>query len=462
MRKSGGSRGAPPYIPRRPVARFPFSLYNHAIMDVSFLNGRDMVRLRLPEGADVYAATYPEPAAPPDALVLCAVRGPLGAAPLPDALARRRPGDVAVIVSDFTRPIPYATFLPQLLAEIEAAGVPRGEILVLVATGMHRPSTPAERVEMFGPEVPNRYRIEDHRAEDEAGLAELPGRSASGARIRLNRRFVEAGFRLVTGLVEPHFMAGFSGGRKAVFPGLAALDAICNFHGAAFLDDARARNANLAGNPLHEEALSVAQLAGVDFSLNLVLDGARHVTAAFAGRLEPAHDAACDFVRGCACRPVRREADLVVTSSGGYPLDATFYQCVKGLVGCLPVVRPGGTIVAFGGCSEGVGSPAYAALLARYAGRWKEFLDDIRRPGAFEKEQWEFQMQTRVLEKVGEARLHFVTDSIPAATLATMSVTGHAAPTGGVGPAVQSLLDKLLADGGTVAALPEGPYCVPE
>ena len=430
-------------------------------MDVSFPCGRGTARLSLPEGADLYESRYPKPGVPSDDLVLRAVREPHGARPLFDALARRRPGDVVLVVSDITRPIPYASFLPRLLAEIEAAGVPRGGILILVATGMHRPSTPAERVEMFGSDVASRYRIEDHKAEDEAGLVELPARSASGARVRLNGRFLEAGFRLVTGLVEPHFMAGFSGGRKAVFPGLAALDAVCNFHGAAFLSDPRARNANLEGNPLHAEALSVARAAGVDFSLNVVLDGRRRVAGAFAGGLEPAHDAACAFVRDCSCRPVRREADVVVTSSGGHPLDATFYQCVKGLVGCLPAVKPGGTIVALGGCAEGVGSPAYAALLARYAGRWRAFLEDIRQPGAFEKDQWEFQMQTRVLEKVGEAQLHFVTDGIPAEVLATFSVTGHAAPAGGVGPAVQALLDPLLAGGGSVAALPEGPYCVP-
>jgi len=430
-------------------------------MDLLCPCGRDTIRLRLPDDTDVYASAYPEPKAPADAIVLGAVREPVSGPGLRDALARRGPGDVVIVVSDITRPIPYAAFLPQLLAEIESAAVPRGDILLLVAAGMHRPSTPAERVEMFGPDAATRYRIEDHQAGNDAGLVELPGRSASGARIRLNRRFVEAGFRLVTGLVEPHFMAGFSGGRKAVLPGLAALDAIRNFHGAAFLSDPRARNGNLDGNPLHAEALSVARRAGVDFSLNIVLDGARRVTAAFAGGLEPAHDAACAFVRRCACRPVRREADVVVTSCGGYPLDATFYQCVKGLVACLPAVRPGGTIVAFGGCAEGVGSPAYADLMKRYTGRWREFLDDIRQPGVFTMDQWEFQMQTRALERVGEARLHFVTDGLRAETLATLSLTGHAVPPGGVGPAVQALLDRLLAGGAAAAALPEGPYGVP-
>jgi nickel-dependent lactate racemase len=430
-------------------------------MNINVSSGREEFELRIPDSAELFVSTYPAPAATAAELVLDAVRAPLGAAPLRAALSSRRPGKVVVVVSDLTRPIPYATFLPALLAEIESAGVARAEILILVATGMHRPSTDAERQEMFGPETVDGYRIEDHRAEDEAGLASIPGRSASGAAVRLNLRFVEAGFRIVTGLVEPHFMAGFSGGRKGVCPGLSSLDTIRNFHGEPFLADPRAMNAVLSGNPLHEESLSVARLAGVDFTLNVVLEKSRRVVRAFAGGLEPAHDAACAFVRTCAVRPVRRPADVLLTSSGGYPLDVTFYQCVKGFVSGLPTVHQGGTIIAFGGCAEGVGSPEYVGLLKRYAGRWKEFLADIRHPGVFTKDQWELQMQARALEKVGKQGLHFVTDGLAQDTLDFMTITGHAADHGKVGPKVQSLLDRVLAADSTLAVFPEGPYCVP-
>jgi nickel-dependent lactate racemase len=430
-------------------------------MNVTAFSGRDEFELSIPDQAEIFVSTYPAPTASAADLVREAIRGPLGAQPLCAALSSRRPGDVVVVVSDFTRPIPYHSFLPGLLAEIESAGVSRSEILILIATGMHRPSTEAERQEMFGREIVGRYRIEDHRAEDDAGLATVPGRSASGAEIRLNRRFVEAGFRIVTGLVEPHFMAGFSGGRKGVCPGLSSLDTIRNFHGEPFLADPRATNAVLSGNPLHEESLSVARPAGVDFTLNIVLDKARRVVRAFAGGLESAHDAACAFVRSCAIRPVQRPADIVVTSSGGYPLDVTFYQCVKGFVSCLPAVRKGGTIIAFGGCAEGVGSPEYAELMRRYAGRWREFLADIRHPGVFTKDQWELQMQARALDKIGPQGLHFISDGLAAATLDTLTVTGHPAKLGGVGPVVQQILDRALAAGATLAVFPEGPYCVP-
>jgi nickel-dependent lactate racemase len=429
--------------------------------ELDFRYGRGTVRLCLPDSAEVFSSRYPEPRGTDAEAVMRAVDAPLGTPSLRDAIRGRRPGDFVVVVSDITRPVPYPAFLPPLLESVGKCGVPRKDILLLVATGMHRPSTHEEHAEMFGPAVAGSYRIEDHRADDESGLEALPTPSASGARVRLNRKYLGAGFRLVTGLVEPHFMAGFSGGRKAVCPGLASLDTVCNLHGAAFLADPRSRNGNLEGNPLHAEALSVARLAPPDFALNVVLDFPRRVVRAFAGALEPAHAAACAFVRECACRPVRSPADAVLTSSGGYPLDATFYQCVKGFVSCLPAVKPGGQVIAFGACSEGIGSPEYTALMEEFSGRWRDFGPHIVTPGVFVRDQWEFQMHTRTLEQVGESGLHFVTDGLTGEALSKMSVTGRAARPGEAASAIQEVLDGLVAKGAALAVFPEGPYCVP-
>ncbi|MHC4481643.1 MAG: nickel-dependent lactate racemase family protein, partial [Planctomycetota bacterium] len=334
-------------------------------MEVSLLYGRGELALSVPDGSVLYQSSFPPPAPSAAAAVLAACRSPVALPPLSEALKRRRKGDVVVVVSDVTRPVPYASFLSDLLVEIESAGVGRDDILILVATGMHRHSTPEERSRMFGSAAAT-HRILDHDATDEAGLVELPGRSWAGSTVRMNRHYVEAGLRLVTGLVEPHFMAGFSGGRKAICPGLASFDTIRQFHGEAFMGDLRARNAGLEGNPCHEEALSIARMAPPDFSLNVVLNRRRELVRAFAGELEAAHREACDCVRRCACPTAAGRADLVVTSSGGYPLDATFYQCVKGMVSCLPVVRQGGAILSLGGCSEGIGSAEYAGLMKRY------------------------------------------------------------------------------------------------
>ena len=429
-------------------------------MRIELLCGRERVGIAGPDDAIVYSSHFPAPVASAAEAVLDGVRKPIGTAPLRDALRGRRKGDVVVLVSDVTRPVPYARFLGRLLEEIEEAGIERQEILILVATGMHRACTAEEHEEMFG-DVAGRYRIFDHEAGDEAALVELPGRSWAGSRVRLNRRYVEAGFRIATGLVEPHFMAGFSGGRKAICPGIADLGTIRHFHGEAFMGDRRARNACLSGNPCHEEAISVARMAAPDFSVNVVMDAEHRVVRAFAGDLEAAHAEACRFVRQCTCPPVERQADVVLTNSGGYPLDATFYQCVKGFVSCLPAVLPGGSIIAFGGCIEGIGSPEYARLMKRYAGRWRGFLADIKKPGVFTRDQWQFQMHCRTLAKVGQENLHFVTDGLPTEDLAAMSVNPHAVGVGCVGEAVQGLLGELLSGSRTMAVLPEGPYCAP-
>jgi nickel-dependent lactate racemase len=429
-------------------------------MKIELLCGRERIRLVVPGDAIVYSADFPAPAASAADAVLEAVRAPIGSPPLADALRSRREGDVVVVVSDVTRPLPYSHFLTELLAEVEAAGVGADQVLILVATGMHRTSTVREHEEMLG-DAAGRYRVVDHDASDETATVELPGRSWAGSRVRLNRFYVEAGFRIVTGLVEPHFMAGFSGGRKAVCPGIADLGTIRAFHGEAFMGDPRACNGRLIGNPCHEEAISVARMAPPDFSLNVVMDAERRLVRAFAGEVEAAHAEACRFARRCACTFVRRPADVVVTNSGGHPLDATFYQCVKGFVSCLPAVAPGGAIVAFGGCSEGIGSPEYAGLMRRYAGRWQRFLEDIKAPGVFTKDQWQMQMHCRALAKVGQENLHFVTDGLSRDDLSAMSVNPHAVDAGQVESAVQALLDALLAAGRTVAVLPDGPYCAP-
>lgn len=429
-------------------------------MMLHFPYHREEISLRVPDDAIVYRSGYPRAAARADALVLDAVERPLGAEALGAALARRRKGEVVIVVSDVTRPIAYTAFLPQLLRRIEDAGVPRDDLTILVATGMHRPSTAAEHIEMFGRDVPAMYRIVNHHSDCEAELAGLPGRSWSGSRVRLNKRFLAAGFRMITGLVEPHIFAGFSGGRKAVCPGLSSFDTLERFHGYEFIADPCATNGVLEGNPLHRESLSIARMAGVDFSLNVVQDKDRHVAAAFAGGLEEAHLAACAFVARHACPPVVREADVVVSSCGGYPLDATFYQCVKGFTSCLPAVRRGGKVIAFGGCVEGIGSSVYAETMFAYVGRWRAFLDHIRQPGVFIKDQWEFQMHSRALEKAGENHVRFVTGGIAPETLHRLSVNATYAPDDPTA-ALQRLVDACVARGRTIAAVPEGPYCTP-
>jgi len=430
-------------------------------VNVTLSCGRNEVGLSVPDDSIVYRLRYPESEASAEGLVLAALRSPLGRPALWEAVRGRADGDVVVVVSDVTRPVPYPTFLRAMLEEIESAGVQHDQILILIATGLHRPATKEEERLILGEDVADAYRVASHDARDEATLVELPGKTWAGARVRLDRRYVEAGYRIITGLVEPHFMAGFSGGRKAVCPGLSCLETIRRFHGEPFLSDPLSRNGVLEGNPLHMEALSVARIAGVDFSLNVVMDSQRRVVHAFSGELEQAHEAACRLARHCACPTVREEADAVLTSCGGYPLDETFYQCVKGFVSCIPAVRCGGAVLSFGGCGEGIGSREYGQLMRDYAGRWREFLEEIKGPASFVRDQWELQMHARALEKVGEENLHFFTPGLEQADLDRLSVNGHAVAAEALASAVQEALDGLFADGARLAVIPDGPYCAP-
>jgi len=428
-------------------------------MIATFLSNREEIKISVPDDSIIYESHFPEPEKSDAETVLDSINNPVDSDSLLNLLKNRKSGKVVIVVSDITRPIPYFAFLPQMLELIESAGIEKDEILILVATGMHRVSTYEEYVEMFEKIIADNYNIIDHNSECEKDLIELKNKKSwSGNSITLNRHFVEAGFKITTGLVEPHFMAGFSGGRKAVCPGLSSFETVKNFHGFEFLASKKACNGNLKGNPLHEEALSVAKAAKVDFSVNVILNKNRNVIKAFAGDIDSAHLAACDFVTGCACPTVTEAADVVLTSSGGYPLDASFYQCVKGMVSCLPAIKTGGTIISFGGCSEGIGSSHYSETMSKYEGNWKRFLEDIK-GGLFIKDQWQYQMHCRTLEKIGQENLLFITDGLKQDALNNLSVNGSSV--NNVQEKVQALVNKFVADGKKIAVFPEGPYCGP-
>jgi len=430
-------------------------------MEIGLQYGTHEISLNLPENCIVYNSEYLPAQTGPSAMFSESVAHPVGSRTLPELLKKRNEGNVVIVVSDFTRPIPYAEFLPQLLALIEREGVSKNEIIVLIATGMHRPSTPEENLKMFGESVAKNYRIVNHACENEGELQELEGLSWSGARIKLNKHYVQAGFRIVTGLVEPHFMAGFSGGRKAICPGLVSLDTLQKFHGYSFLSHPAATSTMLENNPCHEENTSIARMCPPDFAINVVLDNHKKVNAIISGELFASHLKTVEYVRKACCPIVNEAADLVITSCGGYPLDATFYQCVKGFVICLPAVKPTGEIIAFGGCSEGVGSPEYRAIMKKYSGRVSQFIDDIREGKFFIKDQWQLQMHIRTLDKVGQENLHFYTSAIPFDDLSLLSVNAHSLPANQIAEAIQEKINKAVREKKKIAVFPEGPYCSP-
>jgi len=378
-----------------------------------------------------------------------ALRQPLGTRPLQELVPGRR--TACVVVSDITRPIPYRLLLPPLLEQLEQAGLKRGDILILVATGLHRRSTRAELLEMFGEAVVANWRIEDHVARD-PGSHRFLGHTRRGTPVWVDARYLDADLKIITGLVAPHLMAGYSGGRKAICPGLCAVETVRVWHGLEFVGPESAGVGLLEGNPAHEEAVEIAGLAGGDLALSVVTDVRRQVAGLFAGSLEASFRAAVARFNEFGIAEIAAPADIVVTSCGGYPLDRTYYQGIKGFAGARPAVRPGGTILLAAGMREGLGSDEFARLVLEYPDL-RKFEARVAEPGFFVIDQWQLLQMAKVAR---HAELMLYTDGLPASLLARLPVR-----------AVDSVEDGIrlaLARHGqdaSILVMPQGPYVLP-
>jgi nickel-dependent lactate racemase len=324
---------------------------------------------------------------------------------------------VAITISDITRPVPYqgkAGILPPLLKKLQALGIPRQNIRIIVGTGTHRASTPREKAEMLGKEIVSAYKVLDHDCQNESLLVSV-GQTPTGTKVYLNRLFHEADLKIATGLTESHFMAGASGGRKAVCPGLVDLRTIQKFHSPEFLESPCATNLVFEGNPCHEEALAVAKSVGVDFTVTVTLDKDMRITGVFAGDLEKVLELAVEKIKTYVAIPVEEEFDIVLTH-GGY-VGRNHYQTAKAAVGAFPAVKEKGIIIiaADNHDPEPIGGPEYKTLchLLKLQGP-DGYVEVLQSPSwKFTKDQWEPEVWGRVLRKVGEEGMIYCTSDIP-------------------------------------------------
>ncbi len=425
--------------------------------------GRDGLTVRV--AADVLQAPHGPAAKDPLKVARQALERPIGSASLAQLIRAKKPKTLAITISDITRPVPHADFLPAVLEVVRESGVADRDVLIIIGTGMHRPSTADERRIMLGEPILARYEVIDHRPRDPAALTQVSDGSdiAEGhPPVSVCKRFVEADFRIVTGLIEHHFMAGFSGGRKGVCPALVDLRTIQRFHGFKTLSHPRIGNGILGGNPCHEISLKVAKLVGVDFLVNVAVSGDRRMAGIYCGELEKAHEAGCEEVGRWTSAKVDEPYDLVVTSGGGYPLDETFYQTVKGMCAALPAIRQGGRMIIASRCGEGVGGASYTKLLLQYGSNWKAFNADAAASEVTKLDQWQVQMQAGVLQRLGVENLVLVADcdTIPLDLQRRMGVT----PAGDAGASpearLQGEIDRFVRErkGARVAIIPDGPY----
>ncbi len=390
-----------------------------------------------------------EPLDDPEAAVAAGLEAPIGAKPLREIASGKK--DACILICDITRPVPNEIILRPILHVLEDEEIPKENILILVATGLHRPSTEAERVEMLGEEIARNYRVEDHHGtilDEHTYLGETP----RGIPAWIDSRYVNADLKITTGLIEPHLMAGYSGGRKLICPGIAALETVKVWHGPDLLEHPKADCGFLEGNPVHEENTRIAKMAGCDFIVNVTLDAQRRVTSVVAGDMEKAFLEGVRFVEEIVKAPVKEPVDVVVTSSAGYPLDTTFYQAVKGLTGCLPIVKKGGTIVLAASLSEGIGSPEFQQLF-RENPSLEVFMERILGKDYFVLDQWQLEELAKVRRKV---KVKIVSDGLSPEILSGLFV--EPAET------VESAVAESLAEYGPaakVAVIPKGPYVLP-
>lgn len=417
------------------------------------------MKVRLAYGQSQFAVELPadrttviEPAHTPGladerATVGAALARPIGARPLREWI---KPGDrVCILFTDITRATPNERLIPWLLEYL--CDVPRDRITLVNQLGTHRPNTTAELEWMLTPEVVRNYRVVNHEPENPAALVQV-GVTRDGTPALLNRTVVEADVRIVTGFIEPHFFAGFSGGVKGIMPGVAGLRTVMSNHGAKNIGDPNATFGVTEGNLLWEELRDVALRAGPSFLLNVALNEERQITGVFAGDILTAHQAGCEFVRRSAMQKFDAPFDVVLTTNSGYPLDLNLYQGVKGLSAGARVVTPGGTLILAAECREGVPAGSPMDKLLRAASGPEEILARLSTPDFVQPEQW----QAQILALIQRRAEVLVYSSLPDEILRA----AHLKPCHDLAATIR---EQLHAHGpeARLAVLPQGPLTIP-
>ncbi|WP_246642868.1 nickel-dependent lactate racemase [Rhizobium laguerreae] len=416
--------------------------------------GRGHLDITLPPGArpTVIRKQQLPKLADSKAAIIEALHKPVASKPLADVAKNRE--SACILICDITRPVPNGLFLRPMIETMISSGIPQEKISVLVATGLHRPNLGDELAELVGdPWVLANVRVENHYARDEAAHVDFGVTETRHTPVKLDRLFAEADLRIATGLVEPHFMAGWSGGRKVIAPGVAHHETIRTFHSARFMEDPLAVQCNLIGNPLHEEQLEIVRMLGEVYALNTVLDEDRDLVCVTFGEIIASHQAAVDFVSAATQIPLSRKFSTVITSSAGYPLDKTYYQTIKGMVTPLDILKPGGTLIIASECSEGFGSPEFREAQARLVELGPErFLATLMAKSLAEIDEWQTEMQLKPM-RLGSVELY------------TTGLAGEDRRLTGVGMIdnLQNAIARSITASGDpdVAVIPEGPYVVP-
>ncbi len=414
---------------------------------VQLAYGKTGLPVNVPDSAIVVEPRHLPALADDKAAVLAAMRNPQGTPPLKSMVGKD--DTVAIVISDITRPTPNHKLVPWIMEELDH--VPRENFVIINGLGTHRANTQEELAGMLGWDIVNTVRIENHDAFDDAKLVRV-GRNSYGSEVYFNKTYVEAKFKIVTGFIEPHFFAGFSGGPKGINPGVAGIKTILDFHNAEMIGHPLSTWGVIEGNILQDAATQNCLMAKPDFMLNVTLNGEKQITGVVAGDVIAAHREGCKFVKETAMYAVDEPFDIVVTTNSGYPLDQNLYQTVKGMSAAAQIVKQGGAIISASECSDGVPDHGNYAKILKMRDTAGELLEMICDPEFCLFDQWQVQVQAMVQLKA---------DCYLFSTLDPQIVkNAKFTPIDSVEATLQQLCQKIGPQV-RVAVLPLGPLTIP-
>ncbi|MFO7765356.1 MAG: nickel-dependent lactate racemase [Pelovirga sp.] len=413
--------------------------------------GSGTISLEYPVTPNFQGILHPAAAAPLSdaaAAVTASLDNPVDLSSLMEIARGKK--DAIIVISDITRPVPNRLLLPIIIGRLEKAGLPSDCITILIATGIHRPNEGAELEQLVGADIVANYRIINHLSKKDEDMV-LVGHIGNGVPAYVNRHYVNADLKILTGFIEPHMWAGFSGGRKSILPGISSVKTLEFMHGPEMVAHPQTRYGILDGNPFHEAGLAIMAKAGADFIVNVTLDTSKRVTGVFSGHPVNAHLAGVKFLAQHCIKTLDQPLDFVITTNSGAPLDCNLYQTAKGLSGVSAATREGGVIVIASECPEGFGSEEYREVFTQ-ATSPQEFINRVMNKEFFVPDQWCAQETYQVMIK-NEIWIH--TDGISADTLRRF----HFHPVTDISLAVRELLERFGTDA-RWAIIPDGPMLI--
>ena len=414
---------------------------------INLTYGKSGLEIQIPNEAVVIEPRHLGGLPDERAATVAALREPIGTPPLRESV--KRSDRVAIVISDITRPTPNHKLIPWLLAELEH--VPRENFVIINGVGSHRANNREELIAMLGQEVVEAIRIENHDAFAPEKLVRV-GRNSHGSEVYFNKTYVEADFKIVTGFIEPHFFAGFSGGPKGIQPGISGIQTILDFHNARMISHPNSTWGVLEGNLVQDSATQSCLLSKPDFMLNVTLNGAKEITQVFAGDVIEAHRKGCEFVRQHAMCAVDLPFDIVITTNAGYPLDQNLYQTVKGMSAAAQIVSKGGSIIAASECSDGVPNHGNYAKILQMRQTPQELVAMICDPSFSMFDQWQVLAQALVQIKAD----CYLFSQLDEATVRRAKFI----PIGSIEKTLTQLIGKY-GRGSRVAVMPLGPLVIP-